>query len=653
MSLDAYKIGIQIALVDNVSRGLVAIAAQFESVNKSAEKLETRLEKVKKLMDFGSGLAKAGNEAVHMWDKQVDAASKYHAVLERISRFDPGVAAANEKFLKGLDVKGMSLTDVGQLFGGAQTILQSSAQAQDVTKLLAQARTAFGAATGVKDGAQLDSMALAALKVAQMRDGVIGKDGKIDVKKVEETFDMLVNTALASNGGVLPKDYLEAMQGGKLSGALKPSEAAAFGLKQFMQANGGSKASVDAMSTLQGWAAGNMSATVAHELQRVKLLDPKAVHRDKAGRITSVDATGMTNAANFANNPLQYLLDEIVPALKKSGFSGDSLNTKLGSLLGMKGEKNILQQLEHEKDRAGLYLQNAKNGPGTVKLYEKENEGLEGKLKDYEAKKTNLNIALGEHILPLAISGLEKFNSMLDGITKWAQENPGTTKTLMALATGLTFLSKASTTLSLPLPGGRGKGGGGVGRGLSNIAKSLGRGALRLGAGVGRTAMSVLRAGSGLGRGLLSAAGTLVRSPLAARAAGMLGSAGAVIGAGYGGYRLGTYVNDNVISPLVERVSGVKGATLGTFLYDVLHGDTGKKLTATTPVSSQSSQGATPANSVVKVAEPKFVYLKGDVTMDGRSVGQVVWKQIEGQLARPQTGAGNFNTGMQLMPSGL
>lgn len=500
MSLDAYKVGIQIALVDNVSRGLVAIAAQFESVNKGAEKLETRLEKVKKLMDFGSGLARAGNETLHMWDKQVDAASKYHAVLERISRFDPGAAAANEKFLKGLDVKGMSLTDVGQLFGGAQTILQSSAQAQDVTKLLAQARTAFGAATGVKDGAQLDSMALTALKAAQMRDGVIGKDGKIDVKKVEETFDMLVNSALASGGGVLPKDYLEAMQGGKLSGALKPSEATAFGLKQFMQANGGSKAGVDAMSALQGWAAGNMSATVAHELQRVKLLDPKAVHRDKAGRITSVDATGMTNAANFANNPLQYLLDEIVPALKKSGFSGDSLNTKLGSLLGMKGEKNILQQLEHEKDRAGLYLQNAKNGPGTVKLYEKENEGLEGKLKDYEAKKTNLNIALGEHILPLAISGLEKFNSMLDGITKWAQENPGTTKTLMALATGLTFLSKASSTLSsLPLPGGGGKGG--VGKGvLQKVLNAAGSVATRGGKFLGRVAGMGLKVAGALAR---------------------------------------------------------------------------------------------------------------------------------------------------------
>ncbi|PLC42260.1 phage tail tape measure protein [Ralstonia pickettii] len=651
MSLDAYKIGIQIALVDNVSRGLLAIAAQFESVNKSAEKLETRLERVKKLTEFGSGLFKAGNEAAHMWDKQVDAASKYHAVLERIGRFDAGAAAANEKFLKGLDIKGMSLTDVGQLFGGAQTILQSSTQAQDVTKLLAQVRTAFGSATGVKDGAQLDSMTLTALKVAQMRDGVIGKDGKIDTKKVEETFNMLVNTALASGGGVLPKDYLEAMQGGKLSGALKPSEAAVFGLKQFMQANGGSKAGVEAMSALQGWVAGNMPATVAHELERVKLLDPKAVRRDKAGHITGVDATGLKDVESFAKNPLQYLLDEIVPALQKRGYAGDSLNAKLGNLLGIQGEKNILEQLQHDKERAGLYLANAGKGPGAVKLYEKDNEGLEGKLKDYEAKKANLNIALGEHVLPLAIAGLEKFNGLIGGITHLAQEFPGTTKAIMAFATGLAFLHKVSSTLSVPLPGGDGgMRGGGFVRGVARMARSAATGALRLGAGVGRASLSMLRAGGGLGRGLLSAAGTLMESPVASKAPGVLGRGSGLISAAYGGYKLGGYVNDNVISPLIERVSGVKGATLGTFLYDVLHGDTAEKLPVTKP---DSSHGISAPSTAVKVAEPKLVYLKGDVTMDGRSVGQVVWKQIEGHLARPQTGSSTFNTGMQLMPSGL
>ncbi|HWV04931.1 hypothetical protein [Ralstonia sp.] len=622
MSLDAYKIGIQIALVDNVSRGLLAIAAQFESVNKSAEKLETRLEKVKKLTEFGTGLFKAGNEAVHMWDKQVDAASKYHAALERISRFDPGAATANEKFLRGLDIKGMSLTDVGQLFGGAQTILQNSTQAQDVTKLLAQARTAFGAATGVKDGTQLDSMALSALKVAQMRDGVIGGDGKIDTKKVEETFNMLVNTAMASGGGVLPKDYLEAMQGGKVSGALKPSEAAAFGLKQFMQANGGSKAGIDAVSALQGWAVGSMPATVAHELERVKLLDSRGVHRDKAGRITSVDATGMTDAPAFIENPLQYVTSVIVPALQKSGFSGDALNTKLGSLLGMKDEKNILEQLQRDKERAGLYLENARKGPGAVKLYEKENEGFEGKLKDYEAKKTNLNIALGEHVLPLAIAGLEKFNGLIGNITHLAQEFPGVTTAVMVFVTALKFIKSAAS--SLPTLGGE--------------------------AGGGFLGSSFTRAAAGL----------------------LTGPVARVVGAGMVGWGIGTALRGPADSAIRSMTGGKKSQ-----LWDFITGVDRTKLVATggytqAELDSVKSGGGVKLTAGARerldsgelgrawfrrsIAGPQQPEQRSDIKLvlrDGRLLADVVFDHLQSNLARPQIGASDFNSRMNLMPSGF
>jgi len=38
--------------------------------------------------------------------------------------------------------------------------------------------------------------------------------------------------------------------------------------------------------------------------------------------------------------------------------------------------------------------------------------------------------------------------------------------------------------------------------------------------------------------------------------------------------------------------------------------------------------------------------------MDGRSVGQVVWKQMDVQLARPLAGSSDFNNGMHVSPSG-
>lgn len=777
MSLDAYKIGIRIALVDSASRGLVEIASRLEAIDKSAEKVETRLQKIKKLTDTGDNLIKAGKETALMWKDELDAASKYHTVLERISQFQPDAIAANDKFIKGLAVKGQSYTDLAGLYGGAQTILQDPAQAKQVTEMLAQMKSGLMAATGSTDGAKFEELALSALKVVQMRDGVIDPNtGKINTEKVRETLDAVTNTYLVSDGKVAPKDYQEAMQSGKLSTKFTQTEAAFYGLKQFMQGAGASNTSVAAMSTLQGWASGQMSPTAVRELERVKLLDHKAVHRDKSGHIVGVDATGMARSQEFAANPFKYVADVIVPALQKQGYSGDRLNAKLEAILGAK-DANLALVLLHEQDRAGKYLQNNKQAGGVGQVYEKANEGYDAKLRDYKTKVANLKITLGEHILPLASAGLEKFSGLIEKITKLAQEHPEVAKGVMLAVTALTLFKKLLPVLVPPAGGGgSGKGspcdclklgesiarkplrklGGALGSRLKRIgragmstlrkgadlgrklvrnvatrgrllangarsvarragtmAKALGKttvSALRTGAGwgktlvrnvagrgrslatgarlagrnagtmvkaLGKTGMSVLGKGAGLGRGLLSAAGALAKAPLK----GVLGAVGALVKSpvartalrfagpvglavnaidtawqvGKTAYQVGSWANTNLINPLAERLSGVKGATLGTYLYDLLHPGEGKKLSSppTTPYSNEGHNRSPVVGSPVKIADPKPVILKGDVTMDGRTVGQVVWKQINGNLARPQTGASGFNTGMQLMPSGL
>jgi len=54
---------------------------------------------------------------------------------------------------------------------------------------------------------------------------------------------------------------------------------------------------------------------------------------------------------------------------------------------------------------------------------------------------------------------------------------------------------------------------------------------------------------------------------------GRLGSALGVIGAGMFGWEVGTLLNDNVINPLVQKLSGDKDASLGTWLYDMMNPD--------------------------------------------------------------------------------
>lgn len=52
---------------------------------------------------------------------------------------------------------------------------------------------------------------------------------------------------------------------------------------------------------------------------------------------------------------------------------------------------------------------------------------------------------------------------------------------------------------------------------------------------------------------------------------GKVGAAIAVVGAAAAGFQIGSLLNDNVINPLVERLTGRKGETLGGWLYDVMN----------------------------------------------------------------------------------
>jgi hypothetical protein len=56
--------------------------------------------------------------------------------------------------------------------------------------------------------------------------------------------------------------------------------------------------------------------------------------------------------------------------------------------------------------------------------------------------------------------------------------------------------------------------------------------------------------------------------PMIGQLGSLLGPVAAVSAAGFAGYKAGTWLNENAINPLVEKLTGEKGATLGSAVYD-------------------------------------------------------------------------------------
>lgn len=92
-------------------------------------------------------------------------------------------------------------------------------------------------------------------------------------------------------------------------------------------------------------------------------------------------------------------------------------------------------------------------------------------------------------------------------------------------------------------------GGGGTGSEITDLLGGGGRGLL--GGLLGGAGGKLLRAGAGLLR--------------------FLGPVAAVAGSAFGGWKLGGWLNDKVINPGIERLTGNKGESIGSWAHDALH----------------------------------------------------------------------------------
>ena len=220
-------------------------------------------------------------------------------------------------------------------------------------------------------------------------------------------------------------------------------------------------------------------------------------------------------------------------------------------------------------------------------------QNLAKKIEDFQ-----LALARNGGLLDLATKGLTMLANGVERLTKFANDHPTITK--LAVATGL-----ALSGLML------------LGGGVLLLKSALS--ALSL-IGISGIASSIAGAGSAT---LVGALGALV-SPIGLVVAVL----GTLAAAAYA-FR--------PISPTEIEAAKHEG---------------GARLTPTAQSRVDAGELGAPSQ-YVKPADQKPIVLKGDVNMDGRKVGTVMWNQLGTELGRPQTGPGTFDPAASLRPSAL
>lgn len=601
---EAYKVAVKLSLINNVSSGLVVLAGQFQALNKhigtaqgSVNALERQLLSLKRLGLVGGAMAGAGAFGLSLFKGPLEEAKQFQLEVAKFEALGLGDKMNRDavEFAKGMKTYGTSLTENMVLFRDAQTVFRDSGDlhhAELVTPMLAKMKFANETLYGAGHAGQMEGKFMDMLRVIEMRRGLNSPD------EFAKQANMIQQVLTTSGGRVDATQYLNLIKTGGVAAKSLSNEAMYYQLEPLIQEMGGNRVGTGLMSAYNNLILGRTTVQSAKELNSLGLLDTKHVEYNKIGMIKRILPGGLKGGDMMEKSPVDFLEKVLLPAFRAKGINSEEDTLReIGLIFSNRTASQLFSTmfLQMGQIRKGEHM-----SAGAMNIDQadaKARETAAGKEIELHKKWKDVLNALGTTVLPIAIKAVEGLTVVVRGIVNFAREWPRLTQWLVVGFGVLSGIVAAGGTLALATAG----------------FKALGL-ALAMGGATG-----------GIGGMLGGVAGGL----------GLLTKAAGVFMAAYAGWQIGGWLNDNVINPGMEKLTGQKGQTLGGWIYDKTHKDYDPNERA----GSRFVSG--------KISQP--VQVKTQVNMDGRRVAEAVTTHQTREASRPMAGPTSVDYRM-LMP---
>lgn len=613
---DAYEVAVKLKLIDQFSGVMGLVANHLVKSNQQAEQLQKRLDKIGKLFNTGMITTGVGFGMAMVLKASTNEAVRYEQQLNKLKalnldmRFGAGSTSGLQQMATNIsgNTLGTTNTEALRLVTETQAITGDLKHTAELVPILAKMRFGMEAymssqGKGENHGGQAEKQFQDIVKLMEMR----GLMRDFTEAKLNNMADMFVKNYIASGGMVKPSDFLAMMKTGGVAGK-STSDDFMFALGHIMQEKGGSRSGQQLMSAYQNLVMGRSTQQVAEQLMKYGLLDKENIHYGTTGHIKKVDPMGLKMAQMMIDNPLDYMNKMILPALTQRGIDINDTKKVLPLLNQFASNRNaadFLAQLYLERGQIANYMDQARNAKGFQALYEQSGKSTVGQEIDLRAKVNKLELEFGTAALPLLKNALEQVIPLVKKMGEWLGAHPDGLSMLVKTIAGLSIAMIVSGPLMM------------LSSGLGLLTTALTMTPIGGIAGVKKMATTIG-----------SVAGQLK----------LLGAAGALFMSYELGFKLGTWINDHVIDPMVQKLTGDKKATFGTALYDMYGGQTdmwGNRVDSVKPGASS------------KTAK------NGDVYLDGRKVGKVLNEVQANTAARGAfNGVSFFDSNMNLAPVG-
>lgn len=608
MSFEAYKIAVKLSLVNNVSSGLVALATQFQTLNRhidganaSMSQLERRMLEIKRMGLIGGAMAGAGAFGLSLFHAPLEEAKKFQTEVAKFASLGFGEKVTNQavEFANGMKTIGTSARENLALVSDAMAVFKDLHHAEFAAPIMAKMKFANEAVFGKEGGGANERKFMDMLKVIEFRGGLSSQ------QEFSTQSDYVQKVIAGSRNRVDASQLLAALKTGGVALSQRSNEAFYLGSEPLIQEFGGQRYGTGAMSIYQNLVQSRGTITAQQELYRLGLLDKDRVQFNQLGQLKKALPGAFKGSEILEKQGELALLNQVLlPAFAAKGITSDEdIIRELGMIIGNRTGSGLMSRIYQQRHTIAMQSDANKNALGINQLADKANQTLEGKELDLHAKWRDVLKELGTAVLPIAIKAVEGLTSVFKGVTAFAREFPLLTKGLVIAFGVLAGLVAVGGTIML--------------------AKSA-FGALGL----------ALSAGGGLAT-MLNAAASSVGGLGAA-----LGKAGLLAGVGYAAYQGATWLGADKL-----------GGWLGGKIYDLTHDDpmnprkqmTWAEMTAPRPMASPYIAGRTTAGQRIEVP----------VVVNGREIARAVHDEWGREARRPSASGTRFDGSMSPVSPGM
>jgi phage-related tail protein len=400
------------------------------------------------MMAGGMSMARGGI-ALYAMKPMLAESAAYNQHIERFRA--QGVTEQQiqtaQSFIAANPVIGNSQTDLAKLYGEAFAITRDEHHTQDAALQLAKAETAINMLgnKGLLTAEQTEAfshLSYAMLKNAELRNEIQ------DPKQLASFINESVKAFAVTQTMVTPEDTNAFMRTGGLAAKDIGRNEYFYAFSHLIQEMGGERTGNALNSARQNWISKRIKQRSSDEMDKIGLIDD--VTYSKTGHVKDFN---LVNQEKFIKTPFKYLIEEVVPRIKKAypNITEEGIQLKISSLFSNRTASDLFATMYNQRANIQKQMTAGTKVQDIDTLISQGQQTAGGQELILTAKKHDLYKQIGDVLLPLYVRGLELINSALTKISAFIEKHPKMAKIFISAAAAMAIAALAGGALTLAL----------------------------------------------------------------------------------------------------------------------------------------------------------------------------------------------------------